>query len=55
MALFGLFTWGYNTYAAAADDQKLNTMRKINRADMRFQIISDSALVLTALISWGSR
>ena len=55
MALFGLFTWGYNTYAAAADDQKLNTMRKINRADMRFQIISASALVLTALISWGSR
>ena len=55
MALFGLFTWGYNTYAAAADDQKLNTMLKINRADMRFQIISASALVLTALISWGSR
>ena len=55
MALFGLFTWGYNAYTAAPHDQKLNTMRRINRADMRFQIISASALVLTALISWGSR
>jgi len=55
MALFGLFTWGYNTYAAAPDDQKLSIMRRINRADLRFQIISSSALVLTALISWGSR
>ena len=55
MALFALFTWGYNTYAAAPDDQKLNTMRRINRADMRFQIISAAALVLTALVSWGSR
>lgn len=55
MALFGLFTWGYNTYTAAPDDQKLNTMRRINRADMRFQVISTSALVLTALFSWGSR
>ena len=55
MALFGLFTWGYNVYTAAPHDQKLNTMRRINRADMRFQIISASALVLTALVSWGSR
>ena len=55
MALFGLFTWGYNAYTAAPHDQKLNTMRRINRADMRFQIISASALVLTALVSWGSR
>ncbi|QNI53285.1 hypothetical protein SynBIOSE41_00748 [Synechococcus sp. BIOS-E4-1] len=55
MALFALFTWGYNTYAAAPDDQKLETMRRINRADMRFQVISASALVLTAFISWGSR
>ena len=55
MALFGLFTWGYNAYTAAPHDQKLNTMRRINRADMHFQIISASALLLTALISWGSR
>ncbi|WP_244279745.1 hypothetical protein [Synechococcus sp. UW179A] len=55
MALFGLFTWGYNAYTSAADDQKLKTMRQINRADQRFQIISALALVLTALISWGSR
>ena len=55
MALFALFTWGYNTYADAPDDQKLETMRRINRADMRFQIVSSAALVLTALVSWGSR
>ena len=55
MALFALFTWGYNSYAAAPDDQKLETMRLINKADMRFQIISFAALVLTAFVSWGSR
>ena len=55
MALFGLFTWGYNTYAATADDQKLSIMRRINKADLRFQIISASALVLTGLISWWNR
>ena len=55
MALFALFTWGYNTYADAPDDRKLETMRRINRADLRFQIISSAVLMLTALISWGSR
>ena len=55
MALFGLFTWGYNTYAAAPEASKAITMRKINNADKRFQYISLSLLILTAVISWGRR
>ena len=55
MALFGLFTWGYNTYVAAPDEQKASTMRQINQADTRFQYLSLGLLVLTAVISWGRR
>ena len=55
MALFGLFTWGYNVYVAAPDEQKASTMRRINQADMRFQYLSLGLLVLTAVISWGRR
>ena len=55
MALFGLFTWGYNVYMAAPDEQKASTMRRINQADMRFQYLSLGLLVLTAVISWGRR
>ncbi|QNJ05363.1 hypothetical protein SynMEDNS5_00631 [Synechococcus sp. MEDNS5] len=55
MALFGLFTWGYNTYVAAPDEQKASTMRRINQADTRFQYLSLGLLVLTAVISWGRR
>ena len=55
MALFALFTWGYNAYIAAPDEQKASTMRTINQADMRFQYLSISLLVLTAVISWGRR
>ena len=55
MALFALFTWGYNTYIAAPDDQKASTMRKINQADLRFQYLSLCLLLLTAVISWGRR
>ena len=42
MALFALFTWGYNAYIAAPDEQKASTMRTINQADMRFQYLSIS-------------
>ena len=55
MALFALFTWGYNAYIAAPDEQKASTMRRINQADMRFQYLSLCLLVLTAVISWGRR
>lgn len=55
MALFGLFTWGYNSYAAAPDERKASTMRRINAADRRFQFLSLGLLVLTAVISWGRR
>lgn len=55
MALFGLFTWGYNAYVAAPDEQKASTMRRINQADTRFQFLSLGLLVLTAVISWGRR
>ena len=55
MALFALFTWGYNAYIAAPDEQKASTMRRINQADMRFQYLSLGLLVLTAVISWGRR
>ena len=55
MALFALFTWGYNAYIAAPDEQKASTMRTINQADMRFQYLSICLLVLTAVISWGRR
>lgn len=55
MALFGLFTWGSNTYASAPQHLKDRTMLKINRADTFFQYISLSLLVLTAVISWWRR
>ena len=55
MALFGLFTWGSNTYAAAPQHLKDSTMLKINRADNLFQYISLSLLILTAVISWWRR
>jgi nicotinamide riboside transporter PnuC len=55
MALFGLFTWGSNTYTAAPAHLKDSTAIKINRADTRFQYISLTLLILTAIISWGRR
>ena len=55
MALFGLFTWGSNTYASAPEHLKASTAIKINRTDTRFQTISLSLLILTAIISWGRR
>ena len=55
MALFGLFTWGSNTYASAPEHLKVSTAIKINRTDSRFQTISLSLLILTAIISWGRR
>lgn len=55
MALFGLFTWGSNTYASAPEHLKASTAIKINRTDSRFQTISLSLLILTAIISWGRR
>ena len=55
MALFALFTWGYNAYIAAPDEQKASIMRTVNQADMRFQYLSIFLLVLTAVISWGRR
>ena len=55
MALFGLFTWGSNTYASAPEHLKASTAIKINRTDSRFQTISLSLQILTAIISWGRR
>lgn len=55
MALFGLFTWGSNAYTAAPAHLKDSTAIKINRADTRFQYISLTLLILTAIISWGRR
>ena len=55
MALCGLFTWGSNTYASAPEHLKASTAIKINRTDSRFQTISLSLLILTAIISWGRR
>jgi hypothetical protein len=55
MTLFGLFTWGYKTYADAPEAQKTITMRRINRADLYFQILSLSVLVLTGMVSWMAR
>ena len=55
MALFALFTWGYNSFAAASEADKPKAIKMINRADLTFQIISLSLLVLTGFISWGVR
>ena len=55
MALFGLFTWGHNTYASAPDDQKEYAMKVINKADRFFQISSGVLLIVVAVFSWNVR
>ena len=55
MALFALFTWGYNSFANATEAEKPAAIKRINRADMTFQVISLTLIGLTALVSWGVR
>ena len=52
MTLFGLFVWGTNLYSAAAEDQKLVVMERINRVDRRFQRCSLLAFAAVAAFSW---
>lgn len=52
MSLFGLFTWGANTYSAAAEEDKERTMQRINRTDRIFQIGSALALLGVAVLGW---
>ena len=40
LGLFGLFTWGTNTYAQAEDKDKSAVAERIDRVDLVFQLIS---------------
>ena len=40
LGLFGLFTWGTNTYAQAEDKDKSAVAERIDRVDLIFQLIS---------------
>ena len=52
MALFAMFVWGNNIYSRAPEHRRSEVMKRINRMDTRFQVLSIVAFVLVAAASW---
>ena len=52
LGLFGLFTWGTNTYANAEPGDAKRIARRIDRADLIFQLISVLIFVAVAVGGW---
>ena len=52
LGLFGLFTWGTNTYAQAEAKDKIVVARRIDRADLVFQLISVFIFFGVGVAAW---
>jgi hypothetical protein len=52
LGLFGLFTWGTNTYAQAEDKDKTAVAQRIDRVDLVFQLISVAIFVAVGVGAW---
>ena len=52
LGLFGLFTWGTNTYAQAEAKDKSVVARRIDRADLVFQLISVFIFFGVGIAAW---
>jgi hypothetical protein len=52
LGLFGLFTWGTNTYAQADAKDKSVVARRIDRADLVFQLISVFIFLGVGIAAW---
>jgi len=52
LGLFVLFTWGTNAHSRAAPSEEREVARRIDRADLLFQLISVTIFVFVAVTAW---
>ncbi len=52
LGLFALFTWGTNAYVKAEPDERKSISRRIDRADLVFQVVSVIVFTTVAVSAW---
>jgi hypothetical protein len=53
LGLFALFTWGTNAFERAKSGDRQVVSRRIDRADLVFQVVSITVFVVVAVSAWG--